>query len=114
MVAKVIGIILLIAGAAVIITGVMAIGGLMDGEPVRHSTIVIRMFAGFFLLAGGMFTTAIAFSSHMTRGVTAVFKRLRGGSRIDEEIARLAKLRGDGYITGEEYEAAKKKLLGDL
>jgi hypothetical protein len=60
-----------------------------------------------------MFTTVLSFSSGITRSVFSVFHRLRG-SRIDEEIARLAKLRGDGYITGEEYEAAKKKLLSDL
>lgn len=113
MIAKVIGILLLIAGAVMLVTGIVAIAGSMDGEAVSHSSIAIRMFAGFFLLAAGGFITVAAFSSHMTRGALSIFKRLRG-SRTDEEIARLAKLRGDGYITGEEYEAAKKKLLQDL
>jgi hypothetical protein len=108
--AKVFGILLLITGAVVICTGV---AGFSEIGSVSHGTIAVRMFAGFFLLAGGMFTSFFAFSSGVTRSVFSVFSRLRG-SRIDEEIARLAKLRGDGYITGEEYEAAKKKLLNQL
>ena len=107
---KIIGILLLIAGAVVICTGVAGFG---DWGTTSFGSTAARMFAGFFLLAGGMFTTLFAFSGGTTRSFFSVFNRLRG-NRIDEEISRLAKLRGDGYITGEEYEAAKKKLLNEL
>jgi hypothetical protein len=113
MAGKVIGIVLLIAGAAVILSGILGISGVFEGETPQMSGIMLRMFGGTFLLMGGAFTTAYAFRSTMTRGVTTFFKRLQG-TRIDEEISRLAKLRADGYITGEEYEEAKKKLLSDL
>ncbi len=113
--AKVLGILLLIGGAVLIITGVVGIVGFAQGgsENVSVPAIAVRMAGGMFLLMGGAFTCAFAFHGHVTRGVTTIFKRLRG-TRIDEEIGRLAKLRGDGYITGEEYDAAKKKLLDDV
>ncbi len=114
MFAKVLGILLLTGGAVVVFTGVMGIaGGFGHGEPPNVPNIALRMIGGMFLLMGGAFTSAFAWRGHVTRGVTTIFKRLRG-TRIDEEISRLAKLRGDGYITGEEYEAAKKKLLDDV
>lgn len=111
--ARVLGILLLIAGAVVMIFGVVEIVSYAKGESPDIAPIAIKMGTGIFLLIGGVFTTAFAFHSQITRGVSTVFKRLRG-TRIDEEISRLAKLRADGYITGEEYDAAKKKLLGDI
>jgi hypothetical protein len=113
MAAKVIGIILLVAGAAAILMGVLGIVQYAENGSGSISGIALRMAGGMFLLMGGAFTTAFAFHAHITRGASTIFKRLRG-TRIDDEIARLAKLRGDGYITGEEYEAAKKKLLDDV
>lgn len=112
--AKVIGILLLIGGAVAILTGVLSIVQYAEAGGTGSITgIALRMAGGTFLLMGGAFTLAFAYQSHLTRGVTTIFKRMRG-TRIDEEIARLAKLRGDGYITGEEFEAAKKKLLEDV
>jgi len=113
MFAKSTGILLLIAGAGTILTGVLGIAHFVEGGSLSISGIVLRMTGGMFLLMGGAFTTAFSFRSNMVRGVSTMVKRLRG-TRIDEEITRLAKLRGDGYITGEEYEAAKRKLLDDL
>ena len=110
---KVIGILMVIGAVILLGTGVSAIAGRMDGEAVPHSTIIIRMFAGMALLGLGSFTCVFAFSTGIRRSMFSLFKRLHG-NRIDEEIARLAKLRADGYITGEDYETAKKKLLGDL
>ena len=110
---RVLGFLLIAAGAVVTVTGVAGIVDLAQGEPVQMSGVAVRMAAGMFLIIGGAFTLAFAFHGHVLRGVSTVFKRMRG-SRIDEEISRLAKLRGDGYITGEEYEAAKRKLLDDL
>jgi hypothetical protein len=110
MVLKAIGILLLLAGAGLFVTGV---AGMADSHGMPDGNIMMRLFGGIFLFAGGAFTTVFAFRSHFTRGIFSIFNRLRG-SRIDEEISRLAKLRADGYITGEEYEAAKKKLLSDL
>lgn len=113
MLVKVLGILLLVAGAVVLGAGVMGIVGFARGESPDMGGIIIRMVGGTFLLMGGIVACAFAYQSHLTRGVTTIFKRLRG-TRIDEEISRLAKLRGDGYITGEEYDAAKKKLLDDV
>ena len=73
----------------------------------------MKCVAGGLLGFAGIFTLTAAHGLRMHRSVRGFFNRLHG-RRVDEEIARLAKLRGDGYITGEEYEAAKKKLLGDL
>ena len=113
MIARVLGVLLLGGGVALAISGVVGIVGYSQGEPVVISGVAMRLAAGVFLVAAGAFTLVFAFHGHVLRGVSTVFKRMRG-TRIDEEISRLAKLRGDGYITGEEYEAAKKKLLDDL
>jgi hypothetical protein len=108
--AKIIGIVMLVAGAGLVVTGV---GGMADSQGMPRGPVIMRLFGGIFLFAGGAFTTVFAFHSHFTRGFFSIFNRFRG-RRIDEEISRLAKLRADGFITGEEYEAAKRKLLGEL
>lgn len=113
MIVKAIGILLVVGGVGVIGTGVYGMASIFDGGTPNIPGTVMRMFGGMALLMGGAFTLAFTARSRMGRGLHSILKRLQG-TRIDEEIARLAKLRGDGYITGEEYEAAKKKLLDDM
>jgi len=112
---RITGILLLISGAALIITGVARFPFMLypDSDPDAIKHAILFIVGGGVLCAAGAFSFAFSFSGGLFRFISSNFRRYRG-QRVDEEIARLAKLRADGFITGEEYEAAKKKLLGDL
>ena len=58
-------------------------------------------------LGGVLSVTALGF------GNARKLSRQLQNKDLTTEIQRLAKLRADGYITGEDYEAAKAKLLED-
>jgi hypothetical protein len=58
-------------------------------------------------LGGVLSVTALGF------GNARRLSRQLQNKDLTTEIERLAKLRADGYITGEDYEAAKAKLLED-
>lgn len=58
-------------------------------------------------LGGVLSVTALGF------GNARRLSRQLQNKDLTTEIERLAKLRADGYITGEDYEAAKVKLLED-
>jgi hypothetical protein len=107
-------------------------------QPATWIGILILLFAGWLLYTGfanfgtgglgnavpfvfgGMFTLFIgsvflmkAFAGGIHRGILTQFRRLMRPD-LTNEIERLAKLRADGYISGEEFEKAKKRLLEDI
>jgi Short C-terminal domain len=79
-------------------------------ESTTHRSPVAWIFGGIFMAGlGGV----IAITSYGFNSVQKISQRFFRANPT-AEIERLAKLRADGYITGEEYEAAKDRLLGDV
>ncbi len=106
-VARAVGVLLLLAGGAVMYTDLRQ--ALEGGDPGRDF-FTARGFAAYFLLSAGLIVTLFAF------GPASAKARVRRALalHIEEEIARLAGLRDAGQMTGEEYEAARQRLLSLL
>ena len=72
----------------------------------------VLCFGGIFALgAGGFLLVAGIAGSHLRR-----VRCLAGGGaeQVREDVEHLAKLRADGYISGEDYEKARKRVMDDL
>lgn len=75
--------------------------------------VAARLFAGVLGLGLGSLLCVIGFASNAQSRMSSTFRRMQRPDVV-AEIERLAKLRADGFISGDEYEAAKARLLEDL
>lgn len=72
----------------------------------------VLMFGGFFAIGAGGFLIVAGLAGAGFR----MFRRFSPGNtgRVKEEIEQLAKLRADGYISGEDYERASKRVMDEI
>ena len=74
--------------------------------------VPVLCFGGVFALGAGGFLVVAGIAGSQFRQIRSL--ATGGAERVREDVEQLAKLRADGYISGEDYEKARKRVMDDL